>query len=241
MSSAARFAAVVFDMDGLLIDSEPLWHEAEIDVFGRYGVPLTVEMCRRTQGNFVGEVAAYWFRQYPWPGPSPDAVAAEVIDAMAGLLEERLALKAGALHVLDFFRQRSMPMALASSSPRRLIDVVVERALPPDTFDVVCSGEDERAGKPDPAVFLTAARLLGVSPDRCVVFEDSPAGVQSAKAAGMTCVAVPEQRWDGDGGSQRDTDGDLALGADAVLRSLEDVDDRWWGLLQLAVADTVPT
>ncbi len=233
MSGAARFDAVVFDMDGLLIDSEPLWHEAEIDVFGRYAVPLTVEMCQRTKGNFVGEVAAYWFRQYPWEGPSPAAVAAEVIEAVARLLEDRLVLKAGARHVLDFFAQKSLPMALASSSPRRLIDVVVARAFPAGTFRVVCSAEDEKAGKPDPAVFLTAARLLGVAPDRCVVFEDAPAGVQSAKAAGMTCVAVPEQ------GAHSDVHrcGD----ADAVLRSLEDVDDRWWGQLQLAATDPVPS
>ncbi len=241
MTSAARFDAVVFDMDGLLIDSEPLWHEAEMDVFGRYGVPLTVEMCRRTKGNFVGEVAEYWYGQYPWPGPSPAAVAAEVIDAMARLLEDRLVLKAGAHHVLDFFRQKSIPMALASSSPRRLIDVVVARALPPGAFAVVCSAEDEKAGKPDPAVFLTAARLLGVAPDRCVVFEDAPAGVQSAKAAGMTCVAVPEQRWDTDNHTPGHAEIHAYDGADAMLRSLEDVDDRWWGQLQLATAYPVAT
>lgn len=226
-SPGGRFVAVVFDMDGLLVDSEPLWHEAEIEVFARHGVALTVEQCRETKGKFVVEVARYWYQRHPWPGASPDEVAVEIVKAMEELFHADLVLKAGAASAVEFFARRSMPMAVASSSPRLLIDVVMTRFFSGVHFNAVCSAEDEAAGKPDPAIFRTAARLLKVRPECCVVFEDSPAGVRAAKAAGMACVAVPEYRWDAADDDGLDDQG-LYAGADVVLRSLEDVGDQWW-------------
>lgn len=219
-----RFDAAVFDMDGLLIDSEPLWHAAEIRIFGRYGVPLTAERCRETKGMFVGEVTRHWYARYPWTGPTPDAVAVEVIDAMASLLGAEVSLKRGACHALDFCRRRGLSLALASSSPRALIDVVVERLDLGGWFAVVHSAEDEPAGKPHPAVFLTTAALLATSPERCIVFEDSPAGVAAAAAAGMVCVAVPEE-WVP---SSAEGAPDPFDAADLVIESLEDLDDEVW-------------
>jgi mannitol-1-/sugar-/sorbitol-6-/2-deoxyglucose-6-phosphatase len=221
-----RFDAVVFDMDGLLVDSEPVWHEAEIEVFGHHGVVLTAEMCRQTKGKYVLEAVLHWYERYRWDGPSPELVAEEIIAVMEARLEDHLELKAGAAHAVEFFARLSLPMALASSSPRRLIDVVLRRPEFDGAFGVVCSGEDEVAGKPDPAIFLTAARLMGVEPGRCVVFEDSPAGVRAATSAGMICVAVPEGPW-----RQRDDAGAYDL-ADVVLRSLTDIDQPWWSAMQ---------
>jgi len=245
------FRAAVFDMDGLLIDSEPLWREAEIRIFRRLGVPLTEELCLETRGMLLTEVASHWFERYPWEGAPPDAVAAEIVDAMALLLAQRVTAKPGVVPALTSCRAQGLRLAIASSSPRRLIEAVVDRLALWDRFDVLHSAETEMAGKPDPAVFLTTARLLAVAPERCVVFEDSPAGVQGALAAGMTCVAVPEAGVPGAGrpeagvpgagrpeagvrcagGPGRDGATDPYGGADLVIDSLEQVDDALWALL----------
>jgi sugar-phosphatase len=212
-------------MDGLLVDSEPLWREAEIEVFGRHGLDLTDEQCRSTQGMVITEVARHWFARAPWPGAGPEEVAQEVLEAVGELLDRRAALMPGVEAALAACRGRGMRLALASSSPRRLIDRVVRRLHLEDAFEVLCSAEDEVAGKPDPAVFLRAAGLLGVAPARCVVFEDAPAGVRAAKAAGMVCVAVPERP------------GHPAFAeADVVFGSMEDLDDDAWDRLTAAAA-----
>jgi HAD superfamily hydrolase (TIGR01509 family) len=216
--AVAGFRAALFDMDGLLVDSEPLWREAEIDVFARHGVVLTDEQCRQTQGKVIGEVVQLWFERHPWPGPPPAEVALEVLDAVDDLLGARASPMPGALGALEACRARGMGVALASSSPRRLIETVVRSLGLDGRLDVVHSAEDEAAGKPDPAVFLTAARLLGVAPADCVVFEDAPAGVEAAKAAGMACVAVPERPAE---------DADRFRHADVVVLSLAQVDDAF--------------
>jgi sugar-phosphatase len=225
VAPGSRFEAAVFDMDGLLIDSEPLWRQAEMRIFGRLGVPLTVARCLETRGMVLGEVTRYWYGRYPWEGPTPDDVATEITDAMASLLATGAVLKPGALHALTVCRDRGLTLAVASSSPRRLIEAVVGRWGLGPWFAVLHSAQQEAAGKPDPAVFLTTARLLGVAPECCVVFEDSPAGVQAAVAAGMACVAVPE-----DPGWMSAGPGDFE-GADLVIDSLNDVNDDLWARL----------
>jgi sugar-phosphatase len=230
-----RIGAAIFDMDGLLVDSEPIWHEVEIDVFGRHGVPMTVERCLETKGMFLGDAVEHWYARYPWTGASRQAVADEILEAMARRLDAAVELKPGAAHALDFCDSRGARLAVASSSPRRLIDAVVRRFGLAGRFGVVHSGEDEEVGKPDPAIFLTTARLLDVAPDACVVFEDSAAGVLAAKGAGMTCVAVPE--LDPTAGSGAGADSRAALGAalrraDVVLGSLLELDDVVWDQLE---------
>ena len=91
-----RIGAAIFDMDGLLVDSEPIWHEVEIDVFGRHGVPLTVERCLETKGMFLGDAVEHWYARYPWTGATRQAVAAEIVEAMAGRLDAAVELKPGA-------------------------------------------------------------------------------------------------------------------------------------------------
>ncbi len=228
-SDAAVFDAALFDMDGLLVDSEPLWRRAEIEVFGRHGLVLTEDQCRQTQGKVIGEVTQMWFERHPWAGPGPEDVALEVLDAVETLLAASAVALPGALAAVEVCRAGGMRLGLASSSPRWLIDTVVQRLGLDGLFEVVHSAEHEAAGKPDPAVFLTAARLLGVAAGRCVVFEDAPAGVEAAKAAGMTCVAVPEHPV---------ADPSRFARADAVLSSLEEVDEALWERLRLGtVAD----
>ncbi len=103
----AGFAASIFDMDGLLIDSEILWREAEIEILGGLGVPLADEGCRSTKGMFVDEVTAHWYALYPWPGatPTPDEVAVTIVDRVIELIATKGELKPGALHAIDLCRE----------------------------------------------------------------------------------------------------------------------------------------
>jgi len=228
----APFYAAIFDMDGLLVDSEPVWREVEIEIFKRYGVTLTAAMCIQTKGMFLPDVARYWYARRPWKGATPDEVASEVLDAMAARLENGAELKPGALHAVDVCEHHGMRLAVASSSPRRLIDAVLAGLGLTERFAVVHSAEEEPAGKPDPAIFRTTAQLLEVDPARCVVFEDAPAGVLAAKAAGMACVAVPEAHpHDADEPHDASAGPDDPAGregferADVVLGSLTELDD----------------
>jgi HAD superfamily hydrolase (TIGR01509 family) len=228
-----RVEAAIFDMDGLLVDSEPIWHDVEIDVFGRHGVPLSVERCLETKGMFLGDAVEHWYARYPWTGATRHEVAAEIVDAMAARLSAAVELKPGARYALDFCESRGARLAVASSSPRRLIDAALGRFELAPRFAVVHSAEDEALGKPDPAIFLTTARLLGVDPERCVVFEDSAAGVLAATRAGMACVAVPERDATAASGTAGAGGGGKTLlelldHADVVLGSLLELDDPVW-------------
>jgi sugar-phosphatase len=212
----AGFSASIFDMDGLLLDSEILWHEAEIEILGDLGVPLAVDGCRSTKGMFVDEVTVYWHSRYPWAGPTPAEVAVTIVDRVIALVIEKGELKPGAEHAIGLCTERGLPIAVASSSQYRLIDTALAHFDLRRHFTLVHSAEDEDYGKPHPAVFLTAAAKLGAAPRRCLVWEDAPAGVLAAKAASMTCIAVPEE---GEGQHP-------AFGlADEVVGSLLEMDD----------------
>lgn len=208
------FAAAIFDMDGLLIDSEPFWQEAEGAVFGALGVPLTREMCYQTVGMRIEEAVAYWRARYPWDGPSDDEVAADVVRRVTALVHERGAALPGVRQAIEMLAGRGVPLAVATSSPHALAETVLERLQLRAYFAAVCSAEHQPEGKPHPGVFLAAAAQLGVDPARCVAFEDSGAGVLSAQAAGMYVVAVPFHAWRDDERIQQ---------ADIVLSSLEDL------------------
>ena len=220
MTTPAR--AAIFDMDGLLVDSEPLWHVAELEILGDLGVPLDRTGTRQTKGMFVAEVVDHWHEQFPWSAPARPEVVDQILDRVGELTIERGKILPGALDVVSAMAERG-PVALASSTPRRLIDVVLSHIGLSDAFAAICSAEDEDWGKPHPAVFLSAAAAVGVIPQRCVVFEDSPAGVLAAKAGRMVCVAVPEA-------SERDVP-EMGI-ADIVLHSLVELDhDRLDALL----------
>jgi mannitol-1-/sugar-/sorbitol-6-/2-deoxyglucose-6-phosphatase len=230
--------AALFDLDGLLVDSEPLWHEAEIRVLRTHGVPLTVEMCRETKGRYVSEAVRHWHDRYPWEMPDIDVVVADILDTLEELIMKRLELKPGAEHAVVACRRRGLRLAVASSAPLRIISSVLARFGLEEMFERVCSAEHEAAGKPDPAVFLTAARLLGVDPERCVVFEDSLAGVRAAKTAGMICVAVPETRLASEASTAPDHRSAF-VSADVVLTSLAELDETVWSLLELGAGRSV--
>lgn len=206
--------AVIFDMDGLLVDSEPLWVRAEIEIFGEVGVVLGEEDCALTKGLRTDDVIAYWHRRRPWDKRSPAEVEARLIARVAALvLAEGRALP-GVAHAIAVAREGGRRLALASSSPRVIIEATLERLRLADTFDVVKSAETEPLGKPHPGIFLTTASLLDVPPVECLVLEDSLTGVIAAKAARMACIAVPFDH--------PEHDVRFAI-ADAVIGSLVDV------------------
>ena len=190
MSSPPR--ALIFDMDGVLIDSEPLWHEAEIATAGEAGLVLTPEECLRTTGLRVDEAVAYWCERHPHLVPHREILVASVLDRLTDLVTRRGAPKPGVDEVLMLARSAGLRLALASSSPYRVIHAVLDALGLHSAFEVIHSAEEEARGKPDPAVYLTTARKLGIEPERCIAVEDSPNGLLSAKAAGMKCIVVPE-------------------------------------------------
>lgn len=183
--------ALVFDMDGVLIDSEPLWRRAEIEIFGDVGVRLSEADCIQTQGLRIDEVAAFWFERCPWSGPPPAAIATRIVDRMAELIGTQGEPMRGVQASLDRAAAAGWQLGLASSSSLRLIDTVLERFGLRDRFDCIRSAEQVDRGKPHPDVYLAALEGLGLEGPDAVAVEDSAHGMDSALAAGMRCIAVP--------------------------------------------------
>jgi beta-phosphoglucomutase-like phosphatase (HAD superfamily) len=179
-------------MDGLLIDTEPIWRRVEIEVFGAVGLHLTEEQCLETMGVRIGEVVRLWHSRHPWHGPSTAEVTARIVEGVIEHVQTEGEPKAGVCEALDIVDRAGLPIAIASSSSEDMIRAVLRRLNIEHYVRVICSADDEAEGKPHPAVYLTAARRLGVDPGSCLAFEDSPNGVLSAKAAGMCCIVVPD-------------------------------------------------
>jgi sugar-phosphatase len=178
---------VVLDMDGLLIDTEPVWRTAEKEVFANLGIELTEADLLDSTGVRIDELAAV---RLPPDGPRPAEVADRITNQVVDYVSRAGEPMPGVPEAIALFGRSGLRLAIASSSPERLIDAVCTRLRL--AIDVRCSALDEAHGKPAPDVYLAAARRLGLRPARCLAVEDSPAGVVSAKAAGMTCVAVPD-------------------------------------------------
>jgi sugar-phosphatase len=189
----SSFDGVIYDMDGVLTDSEPLWKIAMEDVFKSVGCPLTKEDFQRTVGLRIDEVIAYWYQVSPWPDASPKEVENAIIKRMIELLTERAAPLPGVVESLEFFTSEGLKIGLATSSYQVLIDCILDTLGIRRYFQTVHSAEYELFGKPHPAVYLTAAKQLDLDPRRCLVIEDSLNGIISGKAARMTVFCVPEK------------------------------------------------
>ena len=205
----------IFDLDGLLIDSEPAWRRAEIEVLSAYGVPLTEDMCSQTMGLRVDEVIAYWYERHPWADADLPSVEAALVENVGRRLERYIHPLAGAKDTVEALRRAGWKLAVASSSPLSLIQTSVAALGLADAFVGLCSAVNEAHGKPHPDVYLTAAGRLGADPAHCIAFEDSLVGLRAAKTAGMRVVAVPAPEHFEDPGFRI---------ADWKLRSLKDFD-----------------
>lgn len=186
------FKAAVFDLDGLLVDSEPLWRQAEREVFAEVGLILSDDDCRSTMGMRCDAVVGLWYQRQPWPDVSPAEVQGRIEARVLGLMRAEGVAMPGVEHALDLVEGAGRLLAVASSSSPALIDGALDRLGVLHRFSARCSAFDEQHGKPHPAVFLTAARRLGIEPQACLAFEDSLPGVQSARRAGMHVIAVPD-------------------------------------------------
>lgn len=205
--------AAIFDMDGLLVDSEPLWRIAQNEVFAGIGVQATQADFHHNIGRRVNEVIEWYHRKYQWEGATVEEVVDAIVDRLIELVRERGTSLPGVHEAIAACKTAGWDTAIASSSPSRIIDAVVETLDLRPHFAHIYSAEHEPFGKPHPSVFITAAGLLGVHPEHCIVFEDSPSGVLAAKAAKMTCVAVPEPEL---------RDNKFVQTADLILDSLAD-------------------
>ncbi|HEX2532335.1 MAG TPA: hexitol phosphatase HxpB [Chitinophagaceae bacterium] len=183
---------VIFDMDGLLINSEPLWGLALNEVFDTLGLQLSPEELLQTTGLRTTEVVQYWYGERNWTGRSVEQVTEEIVDNVTAKIKAEGAAMEGAYGILDFFKGRGFRMGLASSSPMRLIESVLDFLNIRSYFEVLSSGEQEEYGKPHPAVYLSCAARLNSHPLQCLAFEDSINGMIAAKAARMKVVVVPE-------------------------------------------------
>ncbi|MHA6794293.1 HAD family hydrolase [Pseudonocardia bannensis] len=206
-------AAVVFDLDGVLVESEELWDEVRRGLAAEAGRPWPAEATLAMQGMSTPEWSAYLTRVVGVPG-RPEEVADTVIDRMVARYDSGLPLLPGAVEVVERLGNR-WPLGLASSSPRRLIDIVLERAGLAGWFRVSVSTEEVEAGKPSPAVYRTVLQRLGADPRRSLAIEDSTNGLRSAAAAGLTIVAIPRPTFP-------PADDALAR-ADAVVDSLDEI------------------
>ncbi len=184
---------VIFDMDGLLIDSEPFWKMAEKEVFGKLGVHLTDDLLRQVMGFRLSEVVTYWYNYKPWPNPNFIQTETDVLACVKQLILQHANALPGLFEVLEYCKQHQYKIALASSSAMELIDVVVDKLNIRHYFDVIWSAQYEAYGKPHPGIFLSVAKQLEINPTNCLVFEDAINGVIAAKAARMQCIAVPEE------------------------------------------------
>lgn len=185
---------VIFDMDGLLIDTEPYWQETERKVFSQYGLEITEEMQHATFGLRTDEQIRYWYDYQPWDNPDFKKIERQYNETIKTFFETEANLMDGAMEVLDFFRKSGLEMALASSSSMDLINAFVDRFQLRTTFKVLYSAENEEYGKPHPAVYISTAKKFKIPPPRCLAFEDSLNGVIAAKAARMKVVAVPDSK-----------------------------------------------
>lgn len=187
----SMFQAVIFDMDGVLVDSEPIWQDVAIDVFATVGVPLTPEICQESTGLGTAAFVKHIYTRLPWKHESQEQIGEKILT----LAHDRIGADArempGATELVRYFYEQKIPLAVASASPMNIIEIVLERLDLRRYFTLWHSALLEARSKPFPDVYLGAARKLGVNPTACLAFEDSENGMKSALAAGMLTVSVP--------------------------------------------------
>jgi len=196
-----ELTTVIFDIDGLLIDSEPLWNEAAAEVFSQYGVTLTEEQYKTTTGLRTKEFVHWWFAHYHISHSEQARAEKQIVYSVLDKIERKGTIMPGVPYIFDFFARKSFRIGLATSSPPALIDLVVKMTGIGKYLHASSSAEELPYGKPHPQVYLNCAEQLKSPPVQCICFEDSFNGLIAAKSARMKCVIVPhisqakEEKW----------------------------------------------
>jgi sugar-phosphatase len=206
---------VLFDMDGLLLDTEPLWGECMLRIAQKHNIPITGDRFKETTGLRIYEVTDYWAVKYPWEGKAPLEVAEEILDEIIAASKIKGSVLKGVEQSLKLLKEGGFKIGLASSSPYRMIHALVAHFGIEHYFDCITSADEVELGKPHPAVFLHCAASLNSKPIECLVLEDSVNGMIAGKAARMKVVVVPD--------ALHFDDPRFAL-ADLKLQSMEDFD-----------------
>ncbi|MEZ8971752.1 hexitol phosphatase HxpB [Vibrio cyclitrophicus] len=181
---------IIFDMDGVIIDSEPLWQAAQHQSLFAFGVEITPEDCEReTMGKRIDEIASIWCNLFQLE-VNPTVLAEGILRNVCRQIISKGTANVGLYELLNFLRDTGYQIGLATSSNHSVIDAVFSKLQLWEYFDVICSAEDENFGKPSPDVYLTAAKRLGVKPGGCLVIEDSLNGLMSANSASMKTYLV---------------------------------------------------
>ena len=215
MPLSGRYRAVIFDMDGLLLDTETLWHDAEVELFRRHGAEFTWDDKMAVIGTSSQITARYFADRL---GRPPDQ-GKGLVDEMVALMHERVLrqvdARPGALELVERIQGiEGVRLGLASNSPRFLVLDTLATAGLSDVFETIVTSSDVARSKPAPDIYLRACENLGVDPSDALALEDSASGVAAAKAAGLTCIAVPQYA---------ETD---VSAADRIVASLEELIDR---------------
>ena len=211
MADSLPFAAVIFDMDGVLVDGEPLYYGAASAVLAEDGITFPLDRYKRYMGTKSGWNEFVEDLGLPRPAAYYRERCGKLVSAAYRSVDSALP---GAVELVRGLRKLGLPLAVASSSQRSNVETCLDRLGIADAFDVVVTGSDITHGKPFPDIYLRAAGLLGVLPRQCLAIEDAPAGIEAAHAAGMTCWAV-----------RTDYTRDIALpDPDRTLESLTEVD-----------------
>ena len=218
-----RIEAVIFDMDGLLLDTEPLWGVSMHRVAAKHGLSLSPEKFKETTGLRIHEVVAFWKHKYQSDIENIDRVADEIVEDITQLAIEKASVLPGVHQCMKLFNAHNFKIGLASSSPEKMIDDLLTHFKLKDYFQSVCSADHVELGKPHPGVFLKCAEQLNVHPIHCLVLEDSFNGVIAALSARMRVVAVPDEKYKHHPAFQL---------ASANLDSLEQLDDALLEIIQ---------